>query len=342
MRSKFPITLVAVCAVALVSVLLADIGGHVIYRLQHGQWLFSENEHFRVGFVEKVPQRRVYKLKAGFRDDLYTVGQDSCRVVPGCDKDASREFLCFLGDSVPFGSGVKDDQTYPFFVQRLLDQNNSDVGVVNAGTPSYNLRQAFDRYRLDIKPNYDCKVVFFQSVNDISLVTQLGRQWSIDSTWAQSKWKNRRYFSSLVFMLFANRGQVDLKPYRNMDFINSIKHMLGVEYEKCGLQDKTVVFLSLNPFYYSDLENKLNSKLPDFARLENYIKAWNANVDAFNAVLEDFASNRKNVYFIPVNKIFDSSEMRREYFIDFLHLSPEGNKFLAEKIFDFLKSAKLI
>jgi lysophospholipase L1-like esterase len=55
------------------------------------------------------------------------------------EKDSER--ILFLGDSFTFGWGVQDQETYPFYFQRELNQSKKNTYVINAGIPGYGTAQ---------------------------------------------------------------------------------------------------------------------------------------------------------------------------------------------------------
>lgn len=50
--------------------------------------------------------------------------------------------MLFLGDSITFGYGVKDNETIPSFLSFLLNNNSTEkIGVINAGIPGWGIFQ---------------------------------------------------------------------------------------------------------------------------------------------------------------------------------------------------------
>lgn len=60
--------------------------------------------------------------------------------------------LVFLGDSVTYGSGVAQEETFPSVIQRM---SRPDVQVINAGTPGWSTKQEvefYEKYLAGIRP----------------------------------------------------------------------------------------------------------------------------------------------------------------------------------------------
>jgi hypothetical protein len=89
-----------------------------------------------------------------------------------------------LGDSVPFGAGVRDDETYPAILDTLVGPAFSGMRVLNAGVSSYNIRQSFDRLQYDVLKHYEkqVRVVTLQAANDVSLLTWYRQAWTPEVT----------------------------------------------------------------------------------------------------------------------------------------------------------------
>ncbi len=85
-----------------------------------------------------VPDPRGYNFRPGtyqLSSFRFTLLPDGTRAVPDTNLSADRT-LVFVGDSVTFGYGVNDDQTWVNLIARALP----DVHVINAGVSGYNSR----------------------------------------------------------------------------------------------------------------------------------------------------------------------------------------------------------
>lgn len=83
-----------------------------------------------------VPDARGYNFRSGthvLSEFTFTLLADGTRAVPDTDA-AAAQTLVFVGDSVTFGYGVDDDQTWI----NLIARQRPDLHVVNAGVSGYN------------------------------------------------------------------------------------------------------------------------------------------------------------------------------------------------------------
>lgn len=119
---------------------------------------------FRVPHIEPVADRRMYSLKHKYRSRKLNI-LAGFRWPVGVE--VAGDLVC-LGDSVPFGQGVRDHETYPAL-----------LGALNAGVSSYNIRQSLARYEIDVLGRgYSPNVVTIQAANDVSLYMELGSTWT--------------------------------------------------------------------------------------------------------------------------------------------------------------------
>src|SRR5207247_10000624 len=63
----------------------------------------------------RVTARKLYRDQVLY-DVTYTIGPDGLRVAPPAYDVAVGGCVVFFGDSVSFGEGVNDDQTFPYLV----------------------------------------------------------------------------------------------------------------------------------------------------------------------------------------------------------------------------------
>ena len=102
--------------------------------------LFADTELRTRGrpFVEPHPTRG-FALKPGFEDALYRIDGDGFR--EGLPAAPGAPTWIALGESTTFGWGVADGDTYPAHLQALLAAQGRQVRVINAGVPSYSSSQ---------------------------------------------------------------------------------------------------------------------------------------------------------------------------------------------------------
>ena len=159
---------------------------------------------------------RIYGLNDGTFQFSYweTHIADGKRVLPDASADTGCS-VAFLGDSITFGHGVNDDQTWVNLIARDLP----DVEIVNYGVPRYSstnallTRQAFPDHAAyiyiifnnDSEPSYD-------PANDAELASGNNRPWLvlymqllIRRTTPEAPIDATRFFSEVDDLLAAGR-----------------------------------------------------------------------------------------------------------------------------------------
>ena len=109
--------------------------------------------------------------------------------------------------------------------------------------------------------------------------------------------------------------------------------------------DVIVILLPINPFYYQ-LEN--SDKNIELERWDHYsdpgnslVNNWDQLIRDFNNVLHNVSNEFDNVFFLDVRIAMDKKD-RNDLYVDYIHLSPEGNRIQAELITEFLVENALI
>lgn len=119
------------------------------------------------------------------------------------DKAAGEFRLLVLGDSVPFGIGVRYEDSFPHQIEVLVNERYSDAGrfrTLNLGVPSYNTEQQLiqlETLGLTLAPD---AVMLLFSANDIEpklWVLEKRSHWYVDLT-------QRSYAGSLLYVLWRN------------------------------------------------------------------------------------------------------------------------------------------
>jgi hypothetical protein len=105
---------------------------HVLFRTSEPRGLYRLDD--RYGFVH-VPGAAASMRGRGFTAS-YTVDADGNRTMPV--PAVARSTVVFLGDSVTFGAGVNDSET---FAHVLATEHWTDIRVINAGVGGWGLTQ---------------------------------------------------------------------------------------------------------------------------------------------------------------------------------------------------------
>jgi lysophospholipase L1-like esterase len=335
-----------------IAILLGEIFLQVYIKVRYHAWLWN-NAQFRISYAVPVEDRRQYGLRPDYSDQSagLRIDQFGFRKMPS-PGDNDGIIVC-AGDSVPFGYGVKDDETYSVYLGQFLNAGGWRIGVVNAGIPSYNLRQSFDRVRKDVIPRFKLdrvRVLTIEAANDISLLAYYKEDWNPDRTWMDVKYTMKPqllkiatlyYVSSYVDRIskFSRKvlgGQTETREfYKIEDMLDNIRRVLREELRFYRDQGIPVVLMPINPFYYQTIGDEKNLTLGNWYKLKRYVDEWADLINKFNRVIMETTTEFSNAYFFDTRRVMDSQD-RNFMYIDYLHLSARGNQVRASSLLDFL------
>lgn len=323
----------------------------VYFRVVEGRWIFRHSP-FKVEHIVAQDDRRVFSYKPNFRDPTQRLTIDqygfrSSATVPVPEEGS--KVIAALGDSVPFGHGLSDEETYPFVLGKLLAERRSPLRVVNAGVQSYNLAQSIEHFRRDVRAHYQPLIVTLQAANDVGLLLTYGDAWTPDTTWTPQRrdllsWALPR--SATVTLLgsrwlrFNTGGESAQREW----MLQNAERLLEEFAEECAKAGIVAVLLPINLFYYQTRNAEKNPRLSRWA-------AWTAEGRAGESVFEDFnrvmagVAQRKGeaagVYFFDVRAYLDEAD-REPLYVDFVHHSPEGSRRVAQGLLEFITAKGLL
>lgn len=102
-------------------------------------------------YVQEHPERG-FAMVPGFKNELYSIQQDGFRYNGQQPEQASKTLL-LIGESTTFGWIVKDQHTYPYYLQQILSTSTPGIKVINAGIPSYTSSQVLEYMREILQAN---------------------------------------------------------------------------------------------------------------------------------------------------------------------------------------------
>lgn len=338
----------------LFTLFLGEILLQVTYRIKENHWLLK-NAAFRVNYIVSTDDRRQYTLRPNYSDSEYDIhiNQWGERKTPQDEKlENNRNIIVCLGDSVPFSAATSGWPTYPAYLAQNLTNEGFKYYVINAGVPSYNLRQSFDRLELGVFKHVgveNVKVITVQAGNDIALLAYYRENWTPELTWADVRFNIHPIPFSNHLAISHYLSQLISQPKgNNKNYVGELmaeKINLILQEELVKLQklsdDVIVILLPINPFYYQLANTDRNIELERWDYNYSYVENYDQLTRDFNDVLSDISSNFDNVFFLDVRIAMDNLD-RNDYYSDYIHLNPEGNKLQAQLIFDFLAEKNLI
>ena len=337
--------------------LLAEVALQIKFRVSEGTWLWQNNA-YRIHFTQPVDDRRQYALRAGYADPTkgITVNEHGFR---SPTLTFEQPWIAALGDSVPFGAGVRDEQTYAHQLNVQFESAGKPWRVLNAGVPSYNLRQSFDRLFFDVIPKHGTPdLILIQASNDISLLTHYREEYNGELTWAEGRWENKwkRAFTSRLALGFfieavrtpiahkinALRGKGEDHAYHPGDaMLENVRRVMREALGKLEAEPCKVVVISHNPFYYQTAQQEKTESLSLDKGYAAYRKSQQDLPQQFNEVIKEVCSEFSCASFFDLRAEMDAGDREGQY-SDFIHYSPAGNTFVAEKIAHHLEQQGLL
>lgn len=348
MNKRLRLKAVLLGASLVLSVIALEGGLQIYHRLKKGTWFNAGNRAFEVGYTKPVSDRRRYSLRENYHDEKIGLHIDADGFRCNARQNRGEKVLVALGDSVPFGAGVADGDTYPSKLNDLIAQKlpESRLSVLNAGVPSYNIRQSLDRLGMEARKKISGKIILatMQAANDISLLTHYRENWSPEVTWADVRFPAGPVRASTILGqkisdLREKRRKHDFENHQKFSdasLIANLKSVLvegQVEARRLGIR---ILLLPIDPFYYQLSHQDKNPKLPGWKDYQNYVKLWGDTIENVNRTLEQAALDSRGTFvFFDSRRIMDSQDRSKAY-IDFIHLSPWGAQMIAEHLLSFI------
>jgi len=358
--------------------IITEISLQVVIRIRDGEWLYQSLKGSRVPYVKLVEDSRVYTLRPGYTTKRggIKINESGFRVVP-CHLDNDKNKKSFIvvnsGDSIPFGVAVKNDKTYPYFLAKLFKENGLSINVINAGIPSYNLRQSFDRLRLEVFPKYELSripVITLQQANDVFLLSYYREKWNPGTTWADRRfikkssiWQNFAiiYFGDMAIKKILGTKELKIKrpsrkqkkasayegkrkkydKYDGTEMVGNAREILQKELSFYQDHSIYIVLMPIDPFYYQLSGLEKNNSLSKWHTIRDIVEAVDELVFQYNNMLIEVSQEFENVFFFDTRPLMDA-ENREEMYVDHIHYSPEANKIVAKGLFDFLTQHQLL
>jgi hypothetical protein len=368
-----------IAALAVLIVCAVDVAASLVFRVVRGSFFWdasSETSVFNVWpFTELVPDDRIITLKKSFtyvdappRQSRWTMTTDPNGFRVGDYRYfTDRPNIVFLGDSVPFGWGVEDNESVPSAFRRLMPPDRG-LGVINAAVPSYSLYQAVKRFEYEITPRWPVAVVIVQVYDPVGQFLIWGRQWDEKMSWSsKDTLASTREITQSAMAETSDSPGVHCFWGFLMGHSATVSVLKGVWSRAYGERplaagldvDDAVAFGRFESQNTQRLEALLSSVraakaklvlLPtnprrhlaqyDRPRLGSVRSRTRKNlvaVDSLNRIFERFASTYADTYYLDLVASFDGQDRATLYLRDGLHLSPLGSEREARFIFEELK-----
>lgn len=279
-------------------------------------------------FVESNPSRG-FALKPGYSDGLYTINSKGFRGKEFHDLSNKRVILA-LGESTTFGWGVKDDQTYPFFLGQLLGKRG-EIQVVNGGIPSYTSSQTLAYLRKilaekELKPSMVLVSIVWNDIwySTISnwypdiLIYQKPPQWITFLT------SHSRFINGLIMGFSKNDQLIDVCNEAAL-----VQYGKNIEAMIVSCREKGVDLVFVEPPFDSDHmpEKGLNEFHVRYSKAF-FIKTAQTYLGKLHSLAAKFG--------VPVvsHRLDMGNLHQKPLFMDTLHPTAEGNGMMAYDIYE--------
>lgn len=281
-----------------------------------------------------------------YNGETIIIGKDGLRVVPEINRSIPKRLkVGFFGGSTMWGEGSTDSGTIPAQFALL----NPDLEIYNFGQLAFNSRQNLamltNLYSQGI--NLDI-VIFYDGVNDAAFLCP--EEISVPGHRMESIFKERLYSDNMYlikkalykyliqnFFNFANRIRVEYKGQKVMSEYQCYKDKPKIEKMANGMLNNwrlaSQMVSSNGGEFLGILQPMAYRGNPLLDHLENLDPELGESMNmVYNRVLEKMDSTYSPIT-LDLTNAFDKEEY---IYIDFCHVSPNGNKIIAEQINAFM------
>ena len=305
--------------------------------------------------LDKATQGAYYQDYIGWRTKPYQgeyvqVNQNGLRVTPSADCSLEAFKVFMFGGSTMWGVGAPDSGTIPSYFQKLLSNRRSEqpICVVNFGILAGVSTQGVIQLQEELKRgNIPDWVIFYDGANDVIAAYQSGRAGSVQfSNMIKDRFEgteplafrlHRSFASFKILASLAQKikgGQPFVWTYLRPGVYNDT---LATEVATIYLQNQKMVSVLAETYGFTDYffwqPLVFTGNKPLTPEEKGYIDSLDPGlITLYNKVypiIADAALERANLYYI-VN-VFDNET--EQVFIDYVHISPHGNKRIAEEMF---------
>jgi lysophospholipase L1-like esterase len=257
-----------------------------------------------------------------------------------------------LGASTTEGVGLLEDETYPYFLQKELNDMfpGQAIEVINAGHHAFEIDDLLELLRQRVLPLQPDIVLFYEATNNINFnefIKDVPKACPGDC-WIDSGWKRFLYSRSAYFNLMADRfNWINRQPA-------PMPHTLDITLPKRSV---THYREGLRQIVQEALSHKTRIMLSSFITLahegarfsyEDYplLAPWfykihypytPGEVARIYQVFNQQSAEVAREFSVPYADVAADFPRTPEYFpYDLMHFSPEGNRLLAHEFAEFL------
>lgn len=250
-------------------------------------------------------------------DVMVDINSDGLRDKEYPVEKSDKKRIIFLGDSLTFGWGVKDEETFATLIEEDIN-SKSPTEIINFGTGNYNTEQEVSLFiEKGLKYNPD-KVVLFYFINDAELTPQksglwfLGYSQFISFYWSRINSMLNNFLPSKSFQEFYE----SLYDEGEQGWINTRKAIIQLR-DIC--QDRGIEFQVVLLPELHDVDNEI------FANIYN-------NLSLFLA--------ENNIDYLNLAKLFENHPNQIDLWVSYddAHPNNVAHKKIAESSVDFISN----
>ncbi len=280
-----------------------------------------------------------------------------------------------FGGSTAWGYGSRDDFTIPSLLSKRLNENKNEYLLVNYGETAYTLMQEIVYLTLQLKngerPDY---VIFYDGINQVAPAYRTGSAGSINNLpemkaiFEKSRYNRKKYAGNAGLIWEGLTGAIRDNSMIYQAFSQGLTH--EVRNKEINRRKTSPVKIFAAASYSDDELNVLSEEIvSDYIRSVNHIKSL-SKIYGFKYILlwqpvlfsKAFISPEEQTYrkawenrqrrklFEKTYKIMETKKIVHLYnlstvfngikstmFIDFMHITEQGNEIVVDKIYEILK-----
>ncbi|HOV89130.1 MAG TPA: GDSL-type esterase/lipase family protein [Syntrophorhabdaceae bacterium] len=352
-KNSILIKVMAVLIIIVICLLALEAAGQVIFRLKNGYWLFKhEDDQYRVLFrkhpflIAEPRPDTVYITKNNLRFSHNNLGLRGKTI--NVQKKQGIKRIAVLGGSSTYCTGVSDNETWPFFLEKELGANYE---VLNYGVPGYTTVEHIIQSALNLSDLSPVMCIYYIGWNDMRNVHVAGLRSDYSDFHGRSQ-HNHLLLGSLKFgnhsMLiitasnllkkifvqdpegvFTLKGNPDLLTDKiDMRALSLYKRNIKLLISLCRAQGIRPVFVPQIMNFEKLTGDKPYGWLP-FVK----DKDLKAITEAYNKALQEVCLKEKADF---IKDVLDV-HYTQKYFVDNLgHFSPYGNQEFARIIAEYI------
>jgi hypothetical protein len=304
----------------------------------------NDFEHAKAVFKDYNSVQHQYEPFVGwktlpYKGNTLRISDEGTRVCPEVKADRKTKSVHFFGGSTMWGEGSDDQHTIP----ALFNSRHPEFDVYNQGQLAYNSRQELDAlislYAIGKKPDL---VIFYDGVNDAAflcpkeikklpahrLVPMYREKLYVGKTAFAKEVAGKLFISNILGVVrkVTHKPTAEDSPYdcvSNPDKAEQIAEMMVKNWEMANeiVTKRGGRFIAvLQPAAF------IGNPKTDHLQLD---KDLGENFQAIYKRIHQKIAERKHPWIVDLSDRFDRDEL---IYIDFCHVSPNGNEIIAREI----------